>query len=182
MISQTLKCSVELLKHDEDPNIQSKRQWTVKFPTMEETLAKWILTNQERISISGISSRRTPQRSWIACILAMNCLSSQTVNRSIQASPQNQVFPPFWWEWLRRHECRQPSPPRNPPAAGPVCVEGHLQYGWNWLFLLHAGLGHLLSNCDLRLGFHLFFMLTLVKHFQFQVDNSFATKQLEGRK
>ncbi len=27
----------------------------------------------------GISSRRTPQRSWIAYILAMNCLSSQTV-------------------------------------------------------------------------------------------------------
>ncbi len=52
-ISQTLKCSVELLKRDEDPNIQSKRQRTIKFPTMEETLTEWILANQERIPISG---------------------------------------------------------------------------------------------------------------------------------
>ncbi len=61
-------------------------------------------------------------------------------------------------------------------------MEGHLQYGWNWPFLPHVGLGHLLSNCDLRLGLHLFLMLTLAKHFQFQANNSFATKQLEGRK
>jgi hypothetical protein len=39
-----------------------------------------------------------------------------------------------------------------------------------------------MSNCDLCLGLHLFLMLTLAKHFQFQVDNSLATKQLEGRK
>ncbi len=51
-ISQTLKRSAELLKRDEDPNIQSKRQRTVKFPTMEETFAEWILANQERIPIS----------------------------------------------------------------------------------------------------------------------------------
>jgi hypothetical protein len=86
---------------------------------------------------------------------------------SIQAWPRNQVFLPFWWKWLRRHECRQPSPPRNSLATGPVCVEGHLQYGWNWPFFPHAGLGHLLSNCDLRLGLHFFLMLTLAKHFQF---------------
>ncbi len=52
-ISQTLKCSAELLKRDEDPNIQSKRQRTIKFLAMEETLAEWILANQERIPISG---------------------------------------------------------------------------------------------------------------------------------
>jgi arginine repressor len=45
-ISQTLKRSTELVRRDEDPNIQSKRQRTVKFPAMEETLAKWILVNQ----------------------------------------------------------------------------------------------------------------------------------------
>jgi hypothetical protein len=52
-ISQTLKHSAELLRRDEDPNIQNKRQRTVKFPVMEETLAEWILANQERIPISG---------------------------------------------------------------------------------------------------------------------------------
>jgi hypothetical protein len=52
-ISQTLKRPAELLRHDEDPNIQSKRQRTVKFPAMEETLAEWILANQKRIPISG---------------------------------------------------------------------------------------------------------------------------------
>jgi len=52
-ISQTLKRSSELLRRDEDPNIQSKCQRTVKFPTMEETLTEWILANQERIPISG---------------------------------------------------------------------------------------------------------------------------------
>jgi hypothetical protein len=51
-ISQTLKRSAELLRCDEDPNIQSKRQRIVKFPTMEETLAEWILANQECIPIS----------------------------------------------------------------------------------------------------------------------------------
>ncbi len=45
-ISQTLKRSAELLRRDEDPNIQSKRQQTVKFPVMEETLAEWILAKQ----------------------------------------------------------------------------------------------------------------------------------------
>jgi len=52
-ISQTLKRSAELFRHDEDPNIQSKCQWTVKFPAMEETLVEWILANQKRILISG---------------------------------------------------------------------------------------------------------------------------------
>ncbi len=52
-ISQTVKRSTELLRRDEDPNIQSKRQRTVKFPTMEETLTEWILANQERIPIFG---------------------------------------------------------------------------------------------------------------------------------
>ncbi len=37
-------------------------------------------------------------------------------------------------------------------------------------------------DCDLRLVLHLFLMLTLAKHFQFQADNSLATKQFEGRK
>ncbi len=46
MISQTLKRLAELLRRDEDPNIQSKCQRTVKFPAMEETLAEWILANQ----------------------------------------------------------------------------------------------------------------------------------------
>jgi hypothetical protein len=53
MISQTLKRSAELLRRDEDPNIQSKCQQTIKFPTMEETLTEWILANQERIPIFG---------------------------------------------------------------------------------------------------------------------------------
>ncbi len=53
MISQTLKCSAKLFRRDEDPNIQSKREWIVKFPTMEETLIEWILANQERIPIFG---------------------------------------------------------------------------------------------------------------------------------
>jgi hypothetical protein len=44
-ISQTLKRSAELLRLDEDPNIQSKCQRIVKFPMMEETFAKWILAN-----------------------------------------------------------------------------------------------------------------------------------------
>jgi hypothetical protein len=48
-----LKRLAELLKRDEDPNIQSKHQRTVKFPAMEETLAEWILANQKRIPISG---------------------------------------------------------------------------------------------------------------------------------
>jgi hypothetical protein len=52
-ISHTLKRSAKLLRRDEDPNIQSKRQRTVKFPAMEETLAEWILANQEHIPISG---------------------------------------------------------------------------------------------------------------------------------
>ncbi len=52
-ISQTLKRSVELLKRDEDPNIQSQCQRTIKFPTMEETFVEWILANQEHIPISG---------------------------------------------------------------------------------------------------------------------------------
>ncbi len=52
-ISQTLKRSTELLRCDEDPNIQSKHQQTIKFPAMEETLVEWILANQERIPISG---------------------------------------------------------------------------------------------------------------------------------
>ncbi len=52
-ISQTLKRSTELVRRDEDPNIQSKCQRIVKFPAMEETLAKWILVNQERILVSG---------------------------------------------------------------------------------------------------------------------------------
>jgi hypothetical protein len=43
-ISQTLKRSAELFRRDEDPNIQSKHQRTVKFPAMEETFAEWILT------------------------------------------------------------------------------------------------------------------------------------------
>jgi len=53
MIFQNLKRLAELFRRDEDPNIQSKRQRTVKFPTMEETLAEWILANQERILIYG---------------------------------------------------------------------------------------------------------------------------------
>jgi hypothetical protein len=52
-IFQTLKRLAELLRRDEDPNIQSKCQRTVKFPTMEETLVEWILANQERIPIFG---------------------------------------------------------------------------------------------------------------------------------
>ncbi len=48
-----MKRLAELLKRDEDPNIQSKHQRTVKFPAMEETLAEWILANQKRIPISG---------------------------------------------------------------------------------------------------------------------------------
>jgi len=52
-----------------------------------------------------------------------------------------------------------------------------------WMKLaFSSGLGHLLSNCDLRLGLHLFLMLTLANHFQFQADNSLAIKQLEGHK
>ncbi len=39
-----------------------------------------------------------------------------------------------------------------------------------------------MSNCDLHISLHLFLMLTLAKHFQFQANNSLATKQLEGRK
>jgi len=53
MIFQTLKRSAELLRRDEDPNIQSKRQRTVKFPVMEETFVEWILANQERTPIFG---------------------------------------------------------------------------------------------------------------------------------
>jgi len=52
-IFRTLKHSAELFRHDEDPNIQSKCQRIVKFPAMEETLAEWILANQEHILISG---------------------------------------------------------------------------------------------------------------------------------
>jgi len=58
------------------------------------------------------------------------------------------------------------------------------QYAWKDIYNMdETGLFfHMMSNCDLRLGLHLFLMLTLVKHFQFQADNSLATKQLEGRK
>ncbi len=48
-----MKRSAKLFRRDEDTNIQSKRQRTVKFPVMEETFAEWILANQERIPIFG---------------------------------------------------------------------------------------------------------------------------------
>jgi hypothetical protein len=95
-ISQTLKRSAELLRRDEDPNIQSKRQRTVKFPAMEETLTEWILANQKRILISGDLIKENAAKILDRLHPSHELFDLKQLAGSIQVLPQNQVFPPFW--------------------------------------------------------------------------------------
>jgi len=96
---------------------------------MEETLAEWILANQERIPISGDFIKDNAAK-----ILDRLHLGHELFK-----------FSNGWLEAFKlchgiKSFCRFGEsgfvdmnavnlPPMNPPATGPVCVEGHLQYG-----------------------------------------------------